>query len=98
MGFLDKAKAAAEQATTKAKEKAGDMQTKKRARPVLRRARPRESRLAEAGEVSSPTLDPLVEKIRSLEAQLDEGEEHGGGDGIVRDAWLGHIGLGRAAG
>ena len=29
MGFLDKAKAAAEQATTMAKEKAGDMQTKK---------------------------------------------------------------------
>jgi hypothetical protein len=74
MGFLDKAKAAAEQAATKAKETAGDMQTKRELGQAYVELGRATFALAEAGEVSSPTLDPLVEKIRSLEAQLDEGE------------------------
>ena len=80
MGFLDKAKAAAEQAATKAKETAGDMQTKRELGQCYVDLGRATFRLVEAGEVSSPTLDPLVEKIRSLEAQLDEGE---GDDGAV---------------
>jgi len=77
MGFLDKAKAAAEQAATKAKETAGDMQTKRELGQCYVDLGRATFRLVEAGEVSSPTLDPLVEKIRSLEAQLDEGEAEG---------------------
>jgi hypothetical protein len=77
MGFLDKAKAAAEQAATKAKETAGDMQTKRELGQAYVELGRATFGLAEAGELSSPTLDPLVEKIRSLEAQLDEGEGEG---------------------
>jgi hypothetical protein len=81
MGFLDKAKAAAEQAATKAKETAGDLQTKRELGQSYVDLGRATFRLVEAGEVSSPTLDPLVEKIRSLEAQLDEEGE--GEDGAV---------------
>jgi hypothetical protein len=74
MGFLDKVKASTEQVVSTAKEKAGDMQTKKELGAAYVELGRATFALAEAGEVSSPTLDPLVEKIRSLEAQLDEDE------------------------
>ena len=74
MGFLDKAKAAAEQATTKAKETAGDLQTKRELGQAYVELGRATFALVEAGEVSSPTLDAMAEKIRSLEDKLDEGE------------------------
>ena len=74
MGFLDKAKAAAEQATTKAKETAGDLQTKRELGQAYVELGRATFALVEAGEVSSPTLDAMAEKIRSLEDQLDQGE------------------------
>ena len=74
MGFLDKAKAAAEHATTKAKETAGDLQTKRELGQAYVELGRATFALVEAGEVSSPTLDAMAEKIRSLEDQLDQGE------------------------
>jgi len=73
MGFLDKAKAAAEQAASKAKETAGEMQTKRELGQAYDELGRKAHELIESGEVSSPGLDPLVERIRSLKAQLDEG-------------------------
>jgi hypothetical protein len=77
MGFLDKAKAAAEQAATKAKETAGDLQTKRELGQAYDELGHATFALVETGEVSSPTLDPLVERIRTLKAQLDQGEPVG---------------------
>ena len=73
MGFLDKAKAAAEQAASKAKETAGELQTKRELNQAYDELGRKTFELVESGEVSSTTLDPLVERIRSLKAQLDEG-------------------------
>ena len=73
MGFLDKAKAAAEQAASKAKETAGELQTKRELSQAYDELGRKTFELVESGEVSSTTLDPLVERIRSLKAQLDEG-------------------------
>ena len=73
MGFLDKAKAAAEQAASKAKETAGELQTKRELSQAYDELGRKTFDLVESGEVSSTTLDPLVERIRSLKAQLDEG-------------------------
>ena len=74
MGFLDKAKAAAEQAATRAKETAGELQTKRELSQAYDELGRKTFELVESGEVSSAALDPLVERIRSLKAQLDEGK------------------------
>jgi hypothetical protein len=72
MGFLDKAKAAAEQAAIRAKETAGELQTKRELGQAYDELGRTAFGLVEAGELSSPTLDPHVERIRSLKAQLEE--------------------------
>jgi hypothetical protein len=72
MGFLDKAKAAAEQAAIRAKETAGELQTKRELGQAYDELGRRTFELVESGEVSSTTLDPFVERIRSLKAELDE--------------------------
>jgi len=77
MGFLDKAKAAAEQAASKAKETAGELQTKRELSQAYDELGRATFALVDAGEVSSPTLDPLVERIRTLKGQLEEGEPVG---------------------
>jgi hypothetical protein len=74
VGFLDKAKAAAEQAATRAKETAGELQTKRELGQAYDDLGRRTFELVEAGDVSSTTLDPLVDRIRALKAQL-EGRE-----------------------
>ena len=73
MGFLDKAKAAAEQAATRAKDTAGELQTKRELGQVYDELGRTTFELIEAGEVSSPALDPLAERIRALNAKLAEG-------------------------
>jgi hypothetical protein len=73
MGLLDKAKAAAEQAATRAKDTAGELQTKRELGQVYDELGRKTFELIEAGEVSSPALDPLVERIRALNAKLAEG-------------------------
>lgn len=81
MGLLDKAKAAAEQAATKAKEGVEDVQTKRE----LGQAQSELGRLAfelvEAGEIAHARLDPSVAKIRELNAKLESGSPPAGGNG-----------------
>jgi hypothetical protein len=77
MGFLDKAKAAAEQAASKAKETAGELQTKRELGQAYDELGRATFALVDAGELSSPTLEPTVERIRSLKAQLEEAEPVG---------------------
>ena len=66
MGFLDKAKAAAEQATAKAKEGAQELQTKRDLSGAYSELGKQTYELAEKGEVSHPQLTELVARIRSL--------------------------------
>jgi hypothetical protein len=72
MGFLDKAKAAAEQVASKTKETAGELQTKRDLGQAYDELGHKAFELAEAGQLSSAELDPLVERIRTLKAQLEE--------------------------
>jgi hypothetical protein len=75
MGLLDKAKAAAEQAAAKAKDTAGDLQTKRELGQAYDELGRKAYELAEAGEIISAGLDPLVVRIRGLKAQLEEKPE-----------------------
>jgi hypothetical protein len=69
MGFLDKAKAAAEQAAAKAKEGVEDVQTKRDLVQAYGELGKVTYRLVESGELSNPELTTLAEKIRTLETR-----------------------------
>lgn len=69
MGLLDKAKAAAEQAATKAKEGVEDVQTKRDLSIAYGELGKTTYRLVEGGGLSNPELTPHVEKIRELESR-----------------------------
>lgn len=79
MGFLDSAKAAAEQAVTKAKEAAGELQTKRELGQAYDELGRTTFDLVESGQVSATPLEPLVERIRTLKAHLEEGGADGAG-------------------
>jgi hypothetical protein len=66
MGFLDKAKAAAEQAAAKAKEGVEDVQVKRELGQAYGELGKTTFELVESGELSHPSLDAVVEKIRGL--------------------------------
>jgi hypothetical protein len=72
MGFLDKAKAAAEQAAAKAKEGVEDVQTKRELSQAYGDLGRLTFQLVESGELSNTQLDALVDKIRALEAKAAE--------------------------
>jgi hypothetical protein len=83
MGFLDKAKSAAEQAAhkakegaefaaQKAKETADDVQTKRELGNAYDELGHKAFELVEGGTISHDELGPLVAKIRELQAKLDE--------------------------
>src|SRR5690242_7043927 len=72
MGFLDKAKAAAEQAAAKAKEGVEDVQTKRELSQAYGDLGRLTFQLVEGGELANTQLDALVEKIRMLEAKVAE--------------------------
>ena len=74
MGLLDKAKAAAGQAAIKAKETAGELQTKRELGQAYDELGQKTFDLIESGEVSAPALEPPAERIRTLKAQLEEPE------------------------
>jgi hypothetical protein len=76
MGFLDKVKEGAEQAAAKAKETAGDVQTKRELGKAYDELGRETFSLIESGAVSNPALEAHAAKIRELNAQL---EEDGGG-------------------
>ena len=79
MGFLDSAKAAAEQAVTKAKETADELQTKRELGQAYGELGRTTFDLVEGGQVAAPPLEPLVERIRTLKAHLEEGGADGAG-------------------
>ena len=70
MGFLDKAKAAAEQAAAKAKEGVDDVQTKRELGQAYGELGKAAFALVENGEISNPTLDPIAEKSRGLNEKV----------------------------
>jgi hypothetical protein len=70
MGFLDKAKAAAEQATQKAKEGAHELQVKRDLGNEYDEMGKLVFDLYEQGELTHPKLEEKVERIRSLRAEL----------------------------
>jgi hypothetical protein len=75
MGFLDKAKAAAEQAATKAKEGVQDVQTKRELSQAYHELGEKTHDLVSSGALSHPDLAALVDKISELRAQDEqEGE------------------------
>jgi hypothetical protein len=78
MGLLDKAKGAAEQAARKAKEGAGQVQTKRELSHAYGELGRTTFDLVENGELANSRLSPTVERIRTLKAQL-EPEQHAGG-------------------
>jgi hypothetical protein len=75
MGFLDKAKAAAEQAATKAKEGVQDVQTKRELSQAYHDLGQKTHELVSSGALSHPDLAALVEKITALRAQAEEDGE-----------------------
>jgi hypothetical protein len=79
MGFLDKAKQAAEQAATKAKEGVEDAQTKRELGQAYADLGKTTFQLVENGDLTDPRLDDSVAKIRALNTKLadDGGEEAG---------------------
>jgi hypothetical protein len=71
MGFLDKAKAAAETAATKAKEGVQEVQLKRELGQHYEELGKAVFDLVEAGTMTDPALIPHVEKIRETNAQLE---------------------------
>jgi hypothetical protein len=74
MGFLDKAKAAAEQAAVKAKEGVGEVQAKRELSQAYTDLGRATYRLASSGQISHPELAAMVGRISQMESS-------GGGDG-----------------
>jgi hypothetical protein len=74
MGFLDKAKAAAEQAATKAKEGVEDVQAKRELAQAYGNLGRTAYRLASNGQISHPELAAEVQRIAQLESSSAAGE------------------------
>jgi hypothetical protein len=70
MGLLDKAKAAAEQATTMAKEGAHELQVKRDLSGEYSALGKLAFELYEEGDLTHPKLEEKVERIRALRAEL----------------------------
>jgi hypothetical protein len=70
MGFLDKAKAAAEQAAAKAKEGVEDVQLKRELGQAYGELGREAFALVEGGELSHPRLEAVVARIRELNAKV----------------------------
>jgi hypothetical protein len=74
MGFLDKAKAAAVEATAKAKEGVEDVQLKRELSQAYNELGKLAFELVESNDISHPKLDTVAEKIRALN-ERDKGDE-----------------------
>jgi hypothetical protein len=72
MGFLDKAKAAAEQAAAKAKEGVEDVQAKRELSQAYNELGKEAFELIQSGAISDSRLDVHAEKIRTLQARAAE--------------------------
>ena len=82
MGFLDKAKAAAEQAAAKAKEGVEDVQAKRELSQAYGDLGKAAFELIESGTIANTTLDGHAEKIRALQARA-AGDQVPAGVGTV---------------
>ena len=81
MGFLDKAKAAAEQAANRANETVADVQTKRELTKEYGELGEAAFKLADSGAISHPELEAHVTRIRELQAKLeDDAASAGNGD------------------
>src|SRR4051794_27384741 len=74
MGFLDKAKAVAEQAANRANETVADVQTKRELTKAYGELGETAFRLADSGAISHPELEQQVVRVRELQAKLAEDE------------------------
>jgi hypothetical protein len=74
MGFLDKAKAAAVEATAKAKEGVEDVQLKRELSQAYNELGKLAFELVESNDIAHPKLDTVAEKIRALN-ERDKGDE-----------------------
>jgi hypothetical protein len=72
MGFLDKAKAKAEQATARVKEGVDDVQAKRGLAQSYEKLGEAAYALVESGEITHPSLVAPADEIRGLKARLDE--------------------------
>jgi hypothetical protein len=81
MGFLDKAKQAAEQAANRANEAVGDVQTKRELTKAYGELGETAFKLADSGAISHPELDAQVAHIRELQAKLEDDEATAGTNG-----------------
>lgn len=70
MGLLDKAKAAAAEATAKAKEGVEDVQTKRELSQAYNDLGKSTYELIGSGEISNPRLDAAAAKIKALTEKL----------------------------
>ena len=73
MGFLDKAKAAAEQAAVKAKEGVEEVQSKRELSQAYGDLGRAAYRLIGSGEISHPELLPLAERVSQLDSPTNGG-------------------------
>jgi hypothetical protein len=73
MGFLDKAKAAAAEATAKAKEGVEDVQVKRELSQAYNELGKVAFELVESNEIAHPRLETVAEKIRTLN-ERDKGD------------------------
>jgi hypothetical protein len=71
MGLLDKAMAAAEQAAMKAKGTAEELQAKRELGQAYGDLGRKAFELIEAGTLTSPDLDPLAARVRTLKAEQE---------------------------
>jgi hypothetical protein len=71
VGFLDKAKAAAEQAAAKAKEGVDDVQTKRELSQAYNELGKTTYELIAAGDLTDARLAASAEKIRGLREKID---------------------------
>jgi hypothetical protein len=69
MGFLDKAKAAAEQAATRAKEGVEDVQTKRSLAHAYEDLGRTAFELLESGEITNQRLTAQADEIRRIQAE-----------------------------
>jgi hypothetical protein len=73
MGFLDKAKAAADQATTRVKEGVDDVQAKRSLSQAYEQLGQTTYELIEKGELTNEGLTAQAEEIGALRARLADG-------------------------
>ena len=74
MGFLDKAKQAAQEASAKAKEGVADVQTKRDLGKAYTELGEKTYELAERGDLTHPERTSIIDRIRGLKAQIDAEE------------------------